>query len=103
MKAFSEEEKEKYVRGFKKCTLTLHDYAEKMKIDPNDLKQWLKEYSETALFGKIEMSEIKKAEESTPSNKTAIKFESENIKIELKVNYDKTLLKNLMEVFINVK
>ena len=55
-------------------------------IDPNDLKQRLKEYSETALFRKIKMSEIIKVEESTPSNKTAIKFESENIKIELKVN-----------------
>ena len=39
MKEYSEEEKEKYIRGFKKCTLTLHDYEQKMKIDPQKLKQ----------------------------------------------------------------
>ena len=31
MKEFSKEEKEKYVRRFKNCTLTLRDYAYKMK------------------------------------------------------------------------
>lgn len=102
IKEVTEAEKEKYVRGFKRCTLTLREYAEKMQINANELKRWLKEDKGEALFGKIEMSKIKK-EEKIPSNKTAIKFESETIKIELKENYDKTLLVNLMEVLINVK
>ncbi len=103
MKKFSEEEKEKYVRGFKNCTLPLYDYARKMKINPEDLKQWLKEDDGSALFGKIEMSNIVGTPSSTLIKRTAIKFESENIKIELKENYDKALLMNLMEVLINVK
>ena len=102
MKEVTEEEKEKYVRGFKRCTLPLREYAEKMKIEAEDLKRWLKEDKGQAMFGKIEMSEIRK-EEKTPSNRTAIKFESDTIKIELKANYDKALLVNLMEVLINVK
>ena len=58
MKEYSEEEKEKYVRGFKKCTLPLYEYARKMKINPEDLKQWLKKDNGSALFGKIEMKDI---------------------------------------------
>ncbi len=103
MKEYSEEEKEKYVRGFKKCTLPLYEYARKMKINPEDLKQWLKKDNGSALFGKIEMKDIIEEPSSTLAKRTAIKFESKNIKIELKENYDKELLMNLMEVLINVK
>ncbi len=103
MKEYSEEEKEKYVRGFKKCTLTLYDYAREMNIRPEELKQWLKEDNGSALFGKIEMSDIVRTPVSTSTSRTAIKFESKNIKIELKENYDKVLLMNLMEVLLNVK
>ena len=103
MKEYSEEEKEKYVRGFKKCTLPLYEYARKMNIKPEDLKQWLKEDNGSALFGKIEITDIVKDSSSTLAKRTAIKFESENIKIELKENYDKVLLMKLMEVLINVK
>ena len=71
--------------------------------NPEDLKQWLKEDDGSALFGKIEMSNIVGTPSSTLIKRTAIKFESENIKIELKENYDKALLMNLMEVLINVK
>lgn len=103
MKEFSEEEKEKYVRGFKKCTLPLYDYARKMNINSEDLKRWLKEDKGTALFGKIEMSDIVQTPRNATSTKTAIKFESDTIKIELKENFDKTLLMNMMEVVMNVK
>ena len=43
MKEITQEEKEKYVRGFKNFTLPLKDYARKMSISSEDLKQWLKE------------------------------------------------------------
>ena len=65
MKEYSEEEKEKYVRGFKKCTLPLYEYARKMKINPEDLKQWLKKDNGSALFGKIEMKDIIEIPSST--------------------------------------
>ena len=84
MKEYSEEEKEKYVRGFKKCTLPLCEYARKMNIKLEDLKQWLKEDNRSALFGKTEMAEIVGILSSTLTKTIAIKFESENIKIELK-------------------
>ena len=103
MREITQEEKEKYVRGFKKCTLTLYDYARKMNINSEDLKKWLKEDNGSALFGKIELSEIAKAPVTVIPNKTAIKFESDTIKIELKENFDKALLRNLMEVIMNVK
>lgn len=63
MKEYSEEEK--YVRWFKNCTLPLYDYARKMKINPEDLKQWLKEDNGSALFGKTEMTDIVGALSST--------------------------------------
>ena len=62
MKEYSE--KGKYLRGFKKCTLTLYDYARKMNINPEELKRCLKEDDGSSVFGKIEMSDIVK----TPLN-----------------------------------
>lgn len=103
MKEVTEEEKEKYVRGFKNSTLPLYDYARKMNISSEDLKQWLKEDSGEALFGKIELSDVSKAHANIVPSKTSIKFETDTIKIELKENFDKALLMNLMEVLINVK
>lgn len=103
MKEFTDEEKEKYVRGFKKSTLPLYDYAKKMNINSTELKQWLKEDKGEALFGKIDMIDIIQPPTNSVSTKTAIKFESDTIKIELKENFDKLLLTNLMEVLINVK
>ena len=55
MYKYSEEEKIKYCRGFKKCTLPLTDYAAKMKIPAEELKQWLKEYKEPPAFGVINL------------------------------------------------
>ncbi len=103
MKEITQEEKEKYVRGFKNCTLPLNDYARKMNISSEDLKQWLKEDRGEALFGKIELSEMTKAPVTVAPAKTAMKFESDTIKIELKENFDKVLLMNIMEVFINAQ
>ena len=103
MKEVTQEEKEKYVRGFKNCTLPLYDYAKKMNISPEDLKQWLKDDRGEALFGKIELSEVVKPPVNIIPAKTAIKFEGDTIKIELKENFDKELLMNMMEVFMNVK
>lgn len=39
----------------------MYDYAKKMNISTEDLKQWLKEDRGEALFGKIELSEVARA------------------------------------------
>lgn len=102
---FTDEEKQKYCKGFKNCTLPISTYADKMKIDVEDLKLWLKDYKEPAPYGKIDASQMMgQTTTPVPSGKTGtIKFESETIKLELKENYDKVFLSKLLEVIIYAK
>ena len=116
---YSEEEKLKFVRGFRKCTLPVYDYAKKMQIEESDLREWLKEYKGLSAFGAIhinsqvvstpEVAETKITEEpkimttmNITSNigvpKTILSFENETIKIEIKENYNKELLTSLIGV-----
>lgn len=98
MEIYSEEEKQKYCAGFKKCTLPITDYAEKMNIDVVELKQWLKGYKEPLKYGKINVKELASKEVGENKEKaTSILFETDEIKIELKENYDKKLLMKIME------
>ena len=109
MTSYSEYDKSKYVNGFKKGHLTLAEYCRYMNLSIEDMKQWLKESRELPAFGKIKVSEVMKedttlgavidTEAKLPST-TPIKFESDNIKIELKPNYDKEILKKIIEVFV---
>ncbi len=115
IRKYSEEDKIKYVQGFKNCTLPLREYADKMLIDAVELKAWIKEYQELPMFGKINVSELiegknvernamhikEEAKSGTPEHKSeSIKFESPTIKIELKENYNKEMLKKLLEVLV---
>ena len=105
MKEYSEADKAKYCKGFKKCTLPITDYAEKMGIPVGELKQWLKEYKEPPAFGAINIANLFKE----PSNQNAnanFKFNTDSIKIEISENYDSNVLKkilDLMVVMYNVK
>ncbi len=103
MKEYKEEEKQKYCKGFKNCTLTITEYAEKMRINVDDLKQWLKDYKEPSEFGKINVSDIVNTNLNSSTKSSTIKFESETIKLELKENYDKVFLSKLLEVIIYAK
>ncbi len=99
MNEYSEEEKIKYCRGFKKCTLPLTDYASKMKIPAGELKQWLKEYKEPPAFGVINLSEV--FEESIVKNQKAkCQFFTDTIKIEILENYDKDTLNKLLDLMV---
>ena len=99
MKVYSEEEKIKYCRGFKNCTLPLVEYATKMKIPVEGLKQWLKEYKEPPAFGVINLSEV--FEESIVKNqKTKFQFFTDTIKIEILENYDKDILNKLLDLMV---
>lgn len=111
VKKYSEEEKLKYVRGLKNCTLTLGEYAKKMLIDAEDLKTWLKEYKELPAFRAIKIVEVGKAQTSSievakakisanPTSgeaKTIIAFDNGTIKLELKEHFNKKLLRQLVE------
>ena len=85
-----------------------------MQINYEDLRKWLKEYTDSINFGKINVSDL--VTESTftqpskasnfsnsTSGKTVIKFECDTIKLELKENYDKAFLFNLLEVLAYAK
>ena len=99
MREYKEEEKTKYCKGFKKCTLPIGEYATKMKIPVEELKEWLKEYKEPPAFGAIELSEIFK-ETATNKVKSKFKIDTETIKIEILENYEKDLLKKIIDLMV---
>ncbi len=81
-----------------------------MGIDHKDLKNWLKENTDSINFGKINVSELvgkqittTTTQDTSNSSKTIIKFECDTIKLELKENYDKAFLSNLLGVLVYVK
>ena len=99
-KEYSEEEKMKYLRGFKNSNLPPMEYAMKMKIKVSDLRRWIKEYPTLPSFGIIEVPKEEIIEETQINipPKTIMKIENAYIKLELKENYDKNLLSNIYEV-----
>ena len=105
VKEYSESDKAKYCAGFKKCTLPITDYAEKMGINVEDLKLWLKDYKDPAPFGAINLSNLME-QHNRESNKISFKFETEAVQIEIREKFDKKLLKrilDLLEAMCNVK
>ena len=99
MQKYSEEDKIKYCQGFKKCTLPLSEYATKMKIPSEELKQWLKEYKEPPAFGTIKLSEVFK-ETTTDKVKSKFKIDTETIKVEILENYEKEMLKKIIDLMV---
>ena len=105
LKTYTEEDKQKYCAGFKKCTLPITDYADKMGINVEDLKLWLKDYKELAKFGSINLLNLME-HHNRESSKISFKFETETVLIEIQENFDKKLLKrilDLLEEMCNVK
>ena len=105
MKEYSETEKTKYCQGFKKCTLPITEYATKMQIPVEGLKQWLKEYKEPAAYGAIDITSLYE-QPSNKNTKVNFQYNTDAIKIEIAENYDKNILKkilDLMVVMYNVK
>ena len=102
---YSEEDKIKYVRGFRNCTLTMYDYAEKMGIPGEEFRGWLKKYKELPSFGMIELNlttdnEVMQTGTSSDEIKTIMAFDNGTIKLELKENFSRELLKNLVEALV---
>ena len=84
-KTYTEEDKQKYCAGFKKCTLPITDYAEKMGINVEDLKLWLKDYKKPAPFGAINLSNLME-QHNRDASKISFKFETEAVQIEIQVS-----------------
>ncbi len=97
---YTKEVQDKYCAGFKKCTLPITDYAEKMDINVEDLKQWLKEYKEPLPYGAINLAEIMEQQKEKTTKNISIKFETDTIKVELKENYDKDVLKKVLDLLV---
>ena len=97
MKEYSEADKAKYCRGFKKCTLPITDYAEKMGIPVEELKIWLKEYKEPLPYGAINIASLFE-QQNDNSTKASFKFNTETIKIEIAEGYDRNVLKKILEL-----
>ena len=97
---YEKQERQAHIENYKKSGESLARYALENGIPETTLRGWLKEDKELK-FGAIEINS------SVPPlpkiSKSPIVFATENIRIELKENFDKTLLRQIVEVLINVK
>ena len=100
IRTYEKEEKQAYVEGYKNSGESLARYALEKGIPEGTLRGWVKEDKDLT-FGAIE---LKSSKLSLPiTAKSATVFVTENIRIELKENFDKELLKKIVEVLIHDK
>lgn len=100
IRTYDKQEKQAYIEDYKKSGEPLARYALENGILETTLRGWLKEDKELK-FGAIE---INSSNPPLPRiSKSPIVFATENIRIELKENFDKALLRQIVEVLINVK
>ena len=76
---YSEDEKIKYVQGFRNSHTPIIDYCNKLNLNYEDFRKWLKEYKDLPKFGVID---LKERTASINNNSIASKEISQNIKIE---------------------
>lgn len=100
VKIYSDAEKEKYVRGFKTCSLTLREYADKMKIEPEKLKEWLQISRYSEKFGMINLDMSSQSNVENVNISQSVTFVTDNIRIELKKGYNKDILRSIMDVIL---
>lgn len=99
VRTYEKEEKQAYVEDFKQSGETMTRYAMEKGIPKTTLSDWLKE-DKNLTFGAIE---IKPSTVPLPRvTKSATIFATENIRIELKENFNKELLKQIVEVLMHV-
>jgi len=87
--------------GFKKSTLPITDYTENMNSNIEKLKRWLKEFKEPLPYEAINLAELIE-QSKEPTRRINVKFETDTIKIELKENDDKELLKKLLDLWVKI-
>ena len=99
-KTYETEEKQAYVEDYKNSGETISRYALEKGIPESTLRGWIKEDKDLT-FGAIE---LKSGKSPLPKvTKSATVFATENIRIELKENFNKEILRQIVEVLLNVK
>ncbi len=94
---YEKEEKKAIIEEYKNSGETIGRYALEKGIPKTTLKSWLKE-DRNLSFGAIE---LKPSSIPLPRvAKSATVFATDTIRIELKENFDKELLKKIVEVLI---
>lgn len=100
IRTYEKQEKQAYLEDYKNSGEPLARYALEKGIPETTLRGWIKEDRDLT-FGAIE---IKPSNTPLPKIvKSATVFATENIRIELKENFDKELLRKIVEVLINDK
>ena len=92
---YSEEEKTSYVEEFNRRDQSRAGFAKEHGIPESTFRGWLKA-DEDITFGRIEIEPLNIG--VSAYDKDIIVFIHENIKIELKENFNKELLKQIVEV-----
>ncbi|MEG0873580.1 MAG: hypothetical protein RSE57_06545 [Clostridia bacterium] len=96
-KSYCLEEKMSYVEEYKNCNVSLSTFSKENSIPESTLRGWLKEDQDLS-FGAIELEQTHTTVNGVSSK---IVFACENIRIELKKNFDKNLFKKIVEVLLN--
>lgn len=92
---YSKEEKQTCLEEFHSAEQSIGEYAKANNIPPSTLRGWL---DAEVSFGKISMKQIGIVESKAKKN---LVFACENIRIELKENFNKEFLKKVVEVLID--
>ncbi len=97
-RSYSEEEKVAYVEEFKNSELGATTFARQNGIPESTFRGWIKDVNDLS-FGMIN---LKPTSSSVPKiTKNIMVFANENIRIELKENFDKAFLRKIVEVMCN--
>ena len=97
-RSYSEEEKMEYLEEFKNSGLGITTFARQVGIPETTLRGWVKDENNLA-FGKINLKPTSPVIPKIPKN--IMVFANENIRIELKENFDKAFLRKIVAVMCN--
>ena len=95
---YRKEEREIYVEEFKESGQSVKGFAREKDIPESTFRGWLKA-DEDISFGRIEIDSLNTG--ISVFEKNTIVFVYENIKIELKDEFNKEILKQIVEVITN--
>lgn len=100
IRAYSEAEKAILLKEFKESELSITQFAKQHDIPSTTFRGWLSANDDVS-FGAIDIRPTQPQNVSAKNLAKTIIFVSENIRIELKENFDKAFLKKIVEVLIN--
>lgn len=100
-RAYSEAEKAILLEEFKKSDESIAGFTKRHNIPSTTFRGWLKANEEDVSFGAIEIRPTQPQNVTAKSLAKTMIFVSENIRIELKENFDKAFLRRIVEVLIN--